>query len=164
VVHVILIGLLFFLLFALIVLLFVWRQISKFFAQRRSQQVLLMQSYHQRLKPIVSELLAKANDIDQESKYLTGGVEQNWSSQLVLACSELIVLGDSLTCIEHSLDEGNIRQSKENLLSSLKIAVKVSRELDFLRAKRRQLIELKNDTDIVRVEDKDLMQGREQTN
>lgn len=163
VVRIILIALLLITFFGFIVLALIWRQLSKYLEQRRLRQLSQMHSYNRRLKLIVSELLAKANDIDQESKYISQTPDHNWSQRLLASCSDLVVLGNSLHLIEHKLGEGNVKESRESILSSCRIAVRVSTELDGLESSWRYRVPAGENPTILPAADYKLTQGKEKT-
>ncbi len=97
--------------------------------QRRRLEIHQLIAYHRRLKSVVAGLLTRADDIDQEHGYAGDSQTPGWSRRLGETCNELVVLGDALGAIESHIKKREIREGRAMLLSSCRVAVKLSRQL-----------------------------------
>ena len=96
-----------------------------------------MREYNERLKNVVSELLARADESDQQSKY-AGVQSEQWSQQLRNACTALVKLGDELPTIDRFLAEENVKAARETILDCCKTAAGIAVRLDSIRLTIRQ--------------------------
>lgn len=110
-----------------------YRYTSNYLAMKRSEQLFSLRKQNERLKIVVSELLAQVNDIDQESKFRNSNVHPSHSQQMVLSCNELVSLGDTLKLIDRHLQSGQVRESRKYILDSCNIALRASNDLHSLR-------------------------------
>jgi AcrR family transcriptional regulator len=108
------------------------RSVFFYFRDRKKRQLEMVHEYQERLRTIIMELLAKADEVDQQSKYL-GVPSTEWAEELRRACSDLVKLGDRLPEIERLIEEENIRGAREAVLESCRKAVQISRQLDHVR-------------------------------
>ncbi|MGH9550942.1 MAG: hypothetical protein ACRD3W_16290, partial [Terriglobales bacterium] len=74
-----------------------------------------MRHFNERLKSIVSELLARADEADQQSKY-SGVPSEEWSRELRVTCTALVNLGDQLPEIDRLLAEEKTGPARETIL------------------------------------------------
>lgn len=93
---------------------------------------------NRRLQDAVSELMARANEIDQESKFLEGGLSADQSERLQKACSELVILGDAVDVIETRLSQRDLKSAEQDLLITLGAADKIRTEISEIREEIRQ--------------------------
>ena len=90
------------------------------------------------MRDALSELMARADDADQESKYLGEKLNAEVSEKLSRICSELVLLGDAVRVIESRLESNEIGHAKRDLLISLGAAKKISREIHEVREEIRR--------------------------
>lgn len=87
-----------------------------------------------RLQEAVAELMARADELDQESKFLGAGVTRtDFSQRVAKACSELVLLQDAVKVIEDRIESQDLKSAKEDLVISLGVANKISYEINELR-------------------------------
>jgi len=100
---------------------------------RRQLELERLTGFHERLKNATDELLAKANDLDVESKLLGGALPTDWSKALGLTCSQLVVLADQTKLIEKYLEKRQPRTVRQLLSGASNLAVKTGKQLKWLR-------------------------------
>jgi uncharacterized membrane protein YcjF (UPF0283 family) len=115
------------------IVLFGWRAITRFLAERKARQIEMLAVHHKRLHSVVDNLLAKADQIDQEQKYLPQPITLEASKRLGKTCNELVTLTDTLKLIGTQLKAKNVRKARQILLSGCRIAAHANRELDRVR-------------------------------
>ena len=125
-----------------------WRKIAGYLKARRERDLLALSSYHSRLSLVVSELLSRANEIDQQSKYLPAETEAEWSAVYEKLGRALVLMGDTLVIIKERVQEKNVKAGREVTLLLCREASWVSRRLlDFerrlLNAEKLQLEQIK---------------------
>ena len=76
-----------------------------------------LRDYNRRLKTVVSELLSKINELDQE-RLFSQTADSAFSQIISQSCEQLVTLSDALLLVEHQLDEGRLEESRRNILSS----------------------------------------------
>lgn len=86
-----------------------------------------------RLQSAVTELLARADEADQESKYLRKGLHPELSRRLSKACSELVVLGDKVKLIENRLAKKDTAHAGHEIIKTLDKANRLSSEIREIR-------------------------------
>jgi hypothetical protein len=123
-----------------------WRRVSLYLHAKRARQIADLERYRKRLQIVTSEMLSQANELDQKSKYVSGEVSDAWSKNLGLACDELVRLGETLPLIEQLLEHRNVKESREGILRSCRMAAKISRELHDIRLDEPKLLDDKNRT------------------
>lgn len=109
--------------------------------ERRADLLEKMQGNYHRLQDALVELLAKADEADQETKYLSKGseLEPELSKRLSRACSELVVLGDKIKLIEAQLAREDAKGASRDILKTLGTANQLSAELKKIRQEIKQL-------------------------
>lgn len=108
---------------------------------RRDREKLVIEKLEQntvRLQNAISELMARANEVDQESKYLQGGLDLALSRRLEQACSDLVVLGDAVKVIEARIEQRELKLAKDDLLISLGAADKIRSQINEIREEIRR--------------------------
>lgn len=103
-----------------------------YFKERKQRQLATLHEYNSRLKSVVSELLARADEIDQQSKY-TGVPDAGWSQLLREACTDLVKLGDQLPVIDRFLSQEEVGAARKVILECCRKADGVSRQLEKIR-------------------------------
>ncbi len=92
-------------------------------------QIGKMELSTKRLQSAISELMARANELDQESKFLGEAFRPELSSRLAKACEDLVLLGDALNLIEARISRQELDSARDDLLISLGAANKISAEI-----------------------------------
>jgi hypothetical protein len=123
----------------LIVFLFVCHKVSAWAKQRRQEEMSNLRYYHKRVSVLVSEMLAKANELDQHRLYVLANPDTQFSHKLATACQDLVVLSESLPMIEHLLDGGQIRIGRRDLLATLHSANRINQHLDGMQMQLKAL-------------------------
>ncbi len=113
--------------------LFAWLKVSQYLSKQKAKQLIELRAYEERLKIVVSELLAQVNDIDQSTKYLNVTPDTEWSRRLQSACGQLVNIGNSLPTIESLLKEEKVKDGRDVILDTCRSASEVSEELKQLR-------------------------------
>lgn len=106
-----------------------WHRIARYLKARRERDLIAIQSYHGRLSLVVSELLARANELDQQSKYLPAETEAEWNRVYEKLGRALVLMGDTLSIIKERLEEKNVKGGREVTLLLCREATWVSRSL-----------------------------------
>ena len=132
-----------------------WRKIAGYLKARRERDLLSIRHYQSRLSLVISELLSRANEIDQQSKYLPAETEAEWSALYEKLGRALVLMGDTLVIIKEHVDQKNVKGGREVTLLLCREATWVSRRLlDFerrlLTAEKLQLEQIKQVQDSVR--------------
>jgi len=132
----------------LVAFVLTWRKLALFLKARRERNLLALDHYHSRLSLVVSELLSRANEIDQQSKYLPQEMEAEWSASFVKLGNALVVMGDALVIIKERVAEKNVKSARELTLILCREATLVSKRLleferRLLQAERLQLEQIK---------------------
>lgn len=101
--------------------------------QRQAMHLNMLASYSKRLHAVVDGLLAKADAIDQEQKYLPQALDADASRRLGKSCNELVVLAESLKLIDAQIEAGDVRGGRDTLLRCCRVAHHVSGELKTIK-------------------------------
>jgi hypothetical protein len=102
----------------------------------KRKDIVRLRDYNRRLKTVVSELLAKINELDQE-RLFSQTADSAFSQIISQSCEQLVTLGDALLLVEHQLDEGRLEESRRNILSSCTAANVIRHRLDQLQKQLR---------------------------
>ncbi len=153
----------------MIVLALSWHKIAGYLKARRERDLLAIRHYHSRLSLVISELLSRANEIDQQSKYLPAETEAEWSALYEKLGRALVLMGDTLVIIKEHADEKNVKGGREVTLLLCREATWVSRLLlDFekrlLSAEKLQLEQIKQVQDSLRDANSDASQNEDTCN
>jgi len=138
-IHFIYVGYVIFFLLGVVISFIAWRKINKYLEHKKRRELAALLEYHHRLRSVLSDLLDKANELDQASKFMTGQPSIEWSSLLESSCSKLVKLGESLKRIEESLVEGEVGATREYIIDSCSSANEVKRQLETLRSNQKLL-------------------------
>jgi hypothetical protein len=114
---------------SLFCLAFFYHKITRYLALKRERQLVALRSYHGRLSMVISELLSRANEIDQQSKYLPAETDAEWGVVFQKLGKELVLMGDSLTIVHEHIRLQDVKASREVTLLICRKAVQVSRQL-----------------------------------
>jgi hypothetical protein len=139
----------------LVVFALSWRKIALYLKARRERDLIAIRHYHSRLSLVISELLSRANEIDQQSKYLPAETEAEWSAIYEKLGRALVLMGDTLVIIKDHVDQKNVKGGREVTLLLCREAMWVSRRLlDFekrlVTAEKLQLEQIKKVQDSIR--------------
>jgi hypothetical protein len=106
--------------------------ILSLFGRNRVRQLETLHEYHERLRSVISDLLALVDEVDQQSKF-SGVPSDEWSTQLKAACNDLVKLGNSLPEIERLLHDNKVNESREVILQSCRKATDIAKQLHRIR-------------------------------
>lgn len=106
----------------LIILIFLWGNVSKYLENRKRKRLAHLAHHHARLLKVINLLLARADHVDQLSKFYSGQSTDKWSADLASACEKLVILTESTKLIESSIENKDPGQGEENLLSCIRVA------------------------------------------
>jgi hypothetical protein len=121
------------------VFLFVWQKYSAWAKQRRREELVNLRSFHSRLSVLLSELLAKANELDQHRLYVVANPDPQFSNKIAASCQDLVILSESLPMIEHLLDAGHLTTGRRDLMAALHSATKVNQHLEGMQTQLKAL-------------------------
>lgn len=113
-----------------VVCLVTWHTVHRFLETRRQNQLERLTDYHSRLRLSVSKMLSRANEIDQEAKYLSSSWSERTKERYTKALEGLVLLGESLVVIEKSFESKQLKKGEWALLRSCRVAIRLSEELD----------------------------------
>jgi hypothetical protein len=113
----------------------VWHPINRYLVNREVRRIAMLQQCQRRLQVLVGELLKRADDLDQESKFLEENVlDQSWHDELALVCCDLVALGDAVKEVDILIREKQVKIVRRSLIRSTDMA---SRIADRLRSMKR---------------------------
>jgi len=110
-----------------------WRQTTKLLQSSRRRKLQRLKTYQARLKPVVSSLLEQVNELDQDAQYRGIPLSRELSTRITDLCEDLVKLGDALLLIDRILQDEDLRHGQRALLSSCRLAGKVSRQMHQVR-------------------------------
>lgn len=116
-----------------------YRKLARASAEKQHDELQQLRNYHERLRIVLSELLAKANEVDQQTKFI-GVPDRKFSDDLKAACTRLTAIYDALPVIEKLLEARDVRSSRKMLLESTRVATHVSGVLDSMQRDEQKLI------------------------
>jgi hypothetical protein len=122
-----------------------WRKLALNAASYRAKEIASMRVYRKRLQTVVSELLSRANDLDQAAKYLPADKAARVSENVGKVCEELIRLGETLPLIDELLAEENIKDGRDGILRTCRMASKISQDMHLVEEQELKLIGYKRD-------------------
>jgi hypothetical protein len=114
-----------------------WKKLEQYLKMRRREALRRMNDYNLRLSRVVNHLLARANEVDQESKYIETKMTSRWSQAMANTCTELVLLGDAVKMIERQIESADLQSCRKSMLESVHIAGHLSLSLDGLQAEMR---------------------------
>jgi hypothetical protein len=100
---------------------------------RKQIELDALQNFHIRLKNLTSEMLDKANEMDQDSKLLNRDMPKDWSRTMGATCSQLVMLADQTKLIEEYLQKRDPRAVRQLLAGACNLAGKTGTQLKWLR-------------------------------
>src|ERR1700733_5124253 len=80
-----------------------YRKVTLRIAAGRTKEIAAMHVYRKRLETVMSELLARANELDQAAKYLPSDKAARVSDNVGKVCEELVRLGETLPLLDELL-------------------------------------------------------------
>jgi hypothetical protein len=99
--------------------------VKRWMEQRQQARLTALRAQHERLTRVVNILLEKANEVDQEILYLGTTLPIPETAKLARACSNLVMLSESLPAIDELLVRQEVGKSRDAMLSSCRIAVSI---------------------------------------
>lgn len=82
-----------------------------------------------KLEHLVGEMMRKADEIDQATKYGERTLSEEWQERLASTCTELASLSEAVASIRELIDAGDIDPTQRALLKSTDIATHLSGRL-----------------------------------
>ena len=82
------------------------------------------------LQKAIAELMARADELDQDCRYLGQSTLPEVSQRIAKACGDLSLLQDAVKVIETRIESRNLKTAQEDLLLSLGAANKISLEIN----------------------------------
>jgi hypothetical protein len=113
---------------------------------KQKDDVARLRDYNNRLGQVISELLAKANEIDQDRSFAQLA-DRELSQNISSTCEQLITLADSISLIDHQLKDGQLDEGRRNILATVNAADAINRRMDQLRLKVKKKSSSKFDLD-----------------
>ena len=101
---------------------------------KQKDDVARLRDYNNRLGHVVSELLAKANEIDQDRSFAQLA-DRELSQTISNTCEQLVTLADSIAMIDHQLKDGHLDEGRRNILVTVQAADTINKRMDQLRLK-----------------------------
>jgi hypothetical protein len=108
--------------------------VNRWLAERRKTRLVTLRSQHQRLGRVVTGLLAKVNEVDQDILYSGADLGDQHSNRFAEACSNLVILSESIPLIEELLEAEEIKKSEEAILKSCRIALNISNDISYVHS------------------------------
>ena len=116
-------------LFALIVIAtFLYRR-NRLAKEKPEYTLLVLEQDRQRLQVIMSKLLTRVDELDQQQKYSGCSVSQDWQARMASTCADLAALGDIVSNIEQLIKAKNIERARSSLSESCDLAAHLMRKL-----------------------------------
>ena len=94
------------------------------FQPNSPEQLTQLRDQYHRLRTVVGELLALANDRDERHRY-AGGDGAAWNEQMRQTCLALVKLGDELPKIEKLLEQKKVAESRDAILNACRKAIDI---------------------------------------
>ena len=95
-------------------------------------EIARLRDYNNRLGVVISELLAKANELDQDRSFAQI-VDRELSQIISSTCEQLITLADSISLIDHLLKDGQLETGRHDLLVTCHAADTINKRMEQLR-------------------------------
>lgn len=108
--------------------------VKKWQAEKRLERLAALRNQHERLTRVVNGLLAKANEVDQDILYSGTSLSDRHSGRLAQACSNLVMLSESIPLIDQLLAAEQVKKSEEAILKSCRIALSISNDISEVHA------------------------------
>lgn len=104
----------------------------QFFQKGAKIELTRLRTYTNRLGVVISELLAKANELDQDRSFAQI-CDRELSQTISQTCEQLITLADSISLVEHLLKDGQLEEGRRNILITCDAANAINKRLETLR-------------------------------
>jgi hypothetical protein len=117
-----------------------YRKVTLRIAADRTKEIAAMHVYRKRLETVMSELLARANELDQAAKYLPSDKAARVSDNVGKVCEELVRLGETLPLLDELLQSENVKESKDGILRTCRMASKISADMKLVEEQELKLI------------------------
>ena len=93
-----------------------------------------LRDYNNRLGVVISELLSKTNELDQDRTFAQIA-DRHLSQTISDTCEQLITLADSISLIEHLLKDGQLDEGRRDLLVTCHAADTINKRIEDLRTR-----------------------------
>ncbi len=93
-----------------------------------------LRDYNSRLGAVISELLAKTNELEQDRTFAQLA-DRQLSQTISDTCEQLITLADSISLIEHLLKDGHLDEGRQDLLVTCNAADTINKRIEGLRSR-----------------------------
>jgi hypothetical protein len=93
-----------------------------------------LRDYNNRLGAVISELLSKTNELDQDRSFAQVA-DRQLSQTISDTCEQLITLADSISLIEHLLKDGQLDEGRRDLLVTCHAADTINKRIEDLRTR-----------------------------
>lgn len=114
--------------------------VGSFFVERRKRELAHLHLNYARLKNLVSELLARANEADEQAAYMAVN-DSRRARKLRSICDELVLLSDTLPEIESLLAEERIKPSREAITRSVHAIEAIAKQIEEIQLIEPRLID-----------------------
>lgn len=101
--------------------------------RNKKKEFQALQKHQVRLRGILNDLLALADETDQQSKYIGGTLDPAWSAQLRSVCNELVQLGHELEELDRLVDNKRIDEGRVAVLDFCRKADEIAKALKSIR-------------------------------
>lgn len=95
----------------------------------KKEKIAELELHRKKLATLVGELLRKADDIDQSTKYGQGRLSKDWHNLLASTCQELASLSETVSDMAKLVQSGDLEASQRALLRATDIASHLSERL-----------------------------------
>lgn len=95
--------------------------------------LIALEIHRRKLAKLVGDLLSKADEIDQDSKFGTLKLPKPASEKLAEACRELSLLSETIDQIDVVIKKGRVPEAEDALVRALNIATHLSNKLNEIK-------------------------------
>lgn len=99
------------------------------FSNKR-QKLAALEIHQRKLTDLVSQMLARADEIDQASVPYKARLPDKWHESFAITCREIISLSEAVTAITSLIKKGDIKATEQSILRSTEIAQHLVGKLD----------------------------------
>ena len=93
-----------------------------------------LRDYNNRLGHVISELLAKTNELDHDRTFAQLA-DRQMSESISTTCEQLVTLADSISLIDHLLKAGQLDEGRRDILVTCHAAEAINKRIDDLRTR-----------------------------
>lgn len=95
----------------------------------KKEKIAELELHRKKLASLIGELLRKADDIDQATKYGQSKLSKDWHTLLASTCQELVALSETVNDMTKLVQSGDVQASQRALLRATDIASHLSERL-----------------------------------